>query len=188
MVFAALGDSERLSAQVLDQVGRVMEGAVVAWTSGDTAVAVVDSAGVVTAVSEGTAAVTAAAGAASGTVAVTVAQVAGSVVVTPVADTVTLADTLRLAVKAFDANGHAVQRSAFLWSSSDPAVVTVDATGLVRGTAEGHGHDYRGVRGGFGDIRDHGGESGPGGAGGTVRGNGRTEMDHKLLLAHGCLA
>ena len=67
----------------------------------------------------------------------TVAQVAGSVVVTPVADTVTLADTLRLAVKAFDANGHAVQRSAFLWSSSDPAVVTVDATGLVRGTAEG---------------------------------------------------
>ena len=138
VVLVALGASARLSAEVLDQVGRVMEGAAVAWTSGDTTVAVVDSAGVVTAVSEGTAAVTATAGAASGTAAVTVAQVAGSVVLTPAADTVAPGDTLRLAAEAYDANGHAIADAEFAWSSSDVSVATVDgSTGLVRGAAEG---------------------------------------------------
>ena len=137
VVLVALGASARLSAEVLDQVDRVMEGAAVAWTSGDTMVAVVDSAGVVTAVSEGTAAVTATAGAASGTAAVTVAQVAGSVVVTPVADTVELGDTLRLAAEAFDENGHRVGGAEFTWSSGDASVASVDGSGLVRGAAEG---------------------------------------------------
>ena len=137
VVFEALGQTQRLSAKVFDQFGLVMEGAAVVWTSGDTTVAVVDSAGVVTAVAEGTAAVAASAGTVSGTAVVTVAQVAGSVVVTPLADTVESADTLRLAAEAFDENGHAVQRAAFTWSSSDASVATVDATGLVRGTAEG---------------------------------------------------
>ena len=137
VVLVALGASARLSAEVLDQVGRVMEGAAVAWTNGDTTVAVVDSAGVVTAVSEGTATVTATAGAASGTAAVTVAQVAGSVVVTPVADTVELGDTLRLAAEAFDENGHRVGGAEFTWSSGDASVASVDGSGLVRGAAEG---------------------------------------------------
>ena len=137
VVLGSLGASARLSAEVLDQVGRVMEGAAVAWTSGDTTVAVVDSAGVVTAVSEGTAAVRATAGAAAGTAAVTVAQVAGLVVVTPVADTVELGDTLRLSAEAFDENGHQVGGPQFTWSSGDASVASVDGSGLVRGAAEG---------------------------------------------------
>ena len=137
VVFEALGQTQRLSAEVFDQFGSVMEGAVVAWTSGDTTVAVVDSAGVVTAVSEGTAAVTAAAGAASGTAAVTVAQVVASVAVTPPAATVVEADTLRLAALAADANGHEVVEAEIAWTSADALVAQVDASGLVTGVAVG---------------------------------------------------
>ncbi|WP_419164649.1 hypothetical protein [Candidatus Palauibacter sp.] len=37
-------------------------------------------------------------------------------------------DTLRLSAEALDANGRAVSGAAFSWSSSDPAVATVDTT------------------------------------------------------------
>ena len=137
VVFASLGDTMALSAEVFDQVGRVMQGAIVSWSSGDTAVAVVDSVGAVTAVAEGTATITAAAGSAAGTAQVVVAQVAGSVMVTPRADTVELGDTLRLSAEAFDGNGHRVAGARFVWLSSDTAVARVDATGLVTGSWEG---------------------------------------------------
>ena len=135
--FAALADTVRLMAEVRDQIGRVMEGEVLAWASGDTMVAVVDSAGLVGAVGNGAATVTAMAGEASGEAVVTVMQSAGSVVVSPAADTVALGDTLRLEAVAFDANGHVVAGAAFTWSSSDAPVARVDASGLVTGAGEG---------------------------------------------------
>ena len=137
VVLGALGATATLTAKVSDQAARVMEGAAVSWTSGDTAVAVVDSAGVVTAVAGGATAITAMAGAASGSAVVTVAQVVGSVAVTPAADTVELGDTLRLSAEAFDGNGHRVAGARFEWRSSDTAVARVDQTGLVTGAGEG---------------------------------------------------
>ena len=67
-----VGDTLRLSAEVLDQNGRSMPGAAVTWSSGDESVATVDDAGLVTAVAEGEAAVTASSGPASGSAAVSV--------------------------------------------------------------------------------------------------------------------
>ena len=137
MEFTALGDTVRLMAEVRDQIGRVMEGEPVAWASGDTTVAAVDSAGLVKVVGSGTTTISAAAGEVSGEAAVTVMQSAGSVVVSPPVDTVALGGTLRLVAEAFDANGHLVEGAAFTWSSSDGSVATVDASGLVRGVGEG---------------------------------------------------
>ncbi|WP_419161556.1 Ig-like domain-containing protein [Candidatus Palauibacter sp.] len=133
----ALGDTARLVAEVRDQAGRVMEDEAVVWASGDTLVATVDAAGLVTAAGMGATSVTAMAGEASGRAAVTVMQSAGSVTVSPAADTVALGDTLRLVAEAFDENGHLVEGAEFTWSSSDVSVSTVDASGLVRGVAEG---------------------------------------------------
>ncbi len=133
----ALGATAALTAKVSDQVARVMEGAAVSWTSEDTAVAVVDSAGVVTAVGGGATAITATASAVSGSAVLTVAQEVGSVVVTPAADTVELGGTLRLSAEAFDGNGHRVAGARFEWRSSDTAVARVDQTGLVTGAGEG---------------------------------------------------
>ena len=133
----ALGGTVLLSAEVRDQYGAAMPAAAVTWSTSDRSVAAVDASGLVTAAGNGTATITAAAGSASGTAMVTVAQAAVSAAVSPPAGAVAVGDTLRLSATAFDANGHPVVGAAFAWSSSDPSVATVDASGLVRGVAEG---------------------------------------------------
>ncbi len=60
-VQAALGDTVRLSASVLDGQGRPLPGAAVSWTSADTTVARVDASGLVVAAASGRTTVTAAA-------------------------------------------------------------------------------------------------------------------------------
>ncbi|MDE2979919.1 MAG: Ig-like domain-containing protein [Gemmatimonadota bacterium] len=137
ILFSALGDTVRLAAEVRDQVGRVMVGASLSWASADTLVASVDSAGLVTAVGNGTARVTAAADEATAQALVTVVQSARSVVVTPPTATTAVGDTLRLVAEAFDANAHPLEGAEFNWSTSDPSVARVDGTGLVLGIAEG---------------------------------------------------
>ena len=137
VVLEALGDTVRLAAEVQDQVGRPMPGQPVVWTAGDTLVARVDSTGLLTAVGNGEAAVTAASGPVSGDAAVQVMQVARTVLVAPPADTLVVGDSLRLAAEAFDARGHPVDGAAFAWSSSEPSIVAVDESGVVRGVGEG---------------------------------------------------
>ena len=135
---AALGDTLRLTAQAFDANGHAVTGADFLWESSDEAVATVDATGLVTAVANGTATITATAGEASGSATVTVAQVASSVAAAPAeANFTALGDTLRLTAEAFDANGHAVVGAAFSWGTSDDAVATVDATGLVMAVANG---------------------------------------------------
>ena len=57
--WAPVGDTVDLSARVLDEEGKEITGTTVKWSSSDTAVATVNSAGVMTAVGEGTATLTA---------------------------------------------------------------------------------------------------------------------------------
>ena len=133
----ALGATLQFTARVLDQNGRVMAGAVVAWSSGDTSVATVDASGLAAAVNNGTAAITATSGSASGSAAVTVAQAVSVVTVSHTADTLAAGDTLRLSAEASDANGHPVANAELEWSTSDATVATVDSTGLVRAVAAG---------------------------------------------------
>ena len=134
---SALGATTRFSAQVRDQNGRVMAGASVAWSSSSASVATVDASGVVTAAANGSATITATSGSASGSAAVTVAQSVGTVAITPAADTLVVADTVRLSAEATDANGHAVVGAEFTWSSSDTLVAVVDGGGLVTAVAAG---------------------------------------------------
>ena len=135
--FMAIGQTAQFAAEVRDQAGRLMEGAAVSWSSADTMVATVDSAGVATATGSGTATVTATAGEARGEAVVTVVQSAGSVTVSPPADTMAPGDTLRLVAEAFDGNGHRVDGAMFDWSSSNVSVARVDDSGLVQAVAEG---------------------------------------------------
>ena len=133
----ALGETMRFSAEVRDQNGQVMAGAAVTWSSSDDSVATVDASGLATAMGNGTATITAAAGSASGSAIAVVMQSADSVTVSPAADTIAIGDTVRLAAKAFDANGQRVEGAEFKWTSSDESVATVDTSGLVRGITEG---------------------------------------------------
>ena len=134
----ALGATVQLTAEVRDQNARVMAGATVTWSSGDTSVATVDASGLVTAVGNGTATITASAESASGSAVVTVTQSVATVEVSPSAETIAaVGNTLQLVAEAFDENGDAVAGIEFSWESSDVAIVTVGASGLVTGVAVG---------------------------------------------------
>ena len=133
----ALGDTTRITATLFDQNGQAMAAALVNYSSSASGVVTVDGSGLVTAVGNGTAAVTATSGEASGSATVTVEQRVTEVRVSP--DSVTLfaiGDTVRLAVGALDANGHHVANVEFAWSSAD-SVATVDGSGLVTAVVMG---------------------------------------------------
>ncbi len=126
--FASLGDSISLTATVRDQDGAVMTVGV-SWSSSDDGVACVSSAGVVTAVGNGTATITATAGTATATVEATVEQVVVSVrFESPVVTLVIGEAPLTLQARCEDANGHAVAGCTVAWRSSADAV-SVNASG-----------------------------------------------------------
>ena len=141
VAFRALGDTLRLVAEAADANGHPVD--VVKWLSNDTAVAAVDAAGLVTAVSNGTAAITASAGRVSRSAAVSVEQEVVALGGLPAVDTLLWygepGDTLRLMAEAVDANGNRVEDSELevVWSSSHTGIAMVDADGLVRGIGEG---------------------------------------------------
>ena len=73
-ILTAPGGTARLTAEVRDQHGRVMAGAVVAWWSSDSLVARVDNTGLVTGMADGATTITAAVGEASGTAEITTVE------------------------------------------------------------------------------------------------------------------
>lgn len=111
----------------------------VAWSSGNTAVAAVDAAGLVTAISAGTAVITATTqcGGFSDTITVTVAAV-----VIPATDVsidqgdinLTADDWQQLSATVLPVNA---TNQTVAWSSSDIAIATVDAAGLVTAISAG---------------------------------------------------
>ena len=132
VVFAALGRTRQLSAEVRDQIGRAMAGVSVSWSSGDEAVAAVNPTGLVTAGGVGATRIRAAAGEATGAAVVMVTQEIDTVVVAPASKRLSPGDTVRLAAEALDAEGHVVEGAHFVWSSGNEAVAAVDSSGLVR--------------------------------------------------------
>ena len=137
VLFTALGDTLRLTAEVRDQQGRPMSGAAVAWNSSDASIAVVAQSGVARAVAAGTATITATSGSVSDEALVTVRQDIASVVVSPRVASLVVGDTVRLTAEARDANGNPIPGSAFVWRTSSEQVAGVDSTGLVRAHGRG---------------------------------------------------
>ncbi len=134
-----VGDTLRLTVEASDANGHAVAGADFAWASGDTAVATVDSTGLVTGVGAGEIEITAASSGVAGVAVLTVvAPFPATVAVEP--DTVAfsaLGDNVRLAAQVRDQIGRVMDDVRVSWSSADTTVATVDSTGLV--TAAGGG-------------------------------------------------
>jgi hypothetical protein len=134
------GDSVQIVAVAMDEHGTPVA-ADMEWASSDTAVATVE-AGLVKALTEGTATVTATADGVSGQTAVTVKApvvisppTVASVEVIPDAVELLVGDSVQVVAAVLDEQGNPVDAD-ITWTSSDAAVATVDA-GKITGQGEG---------------------------------------------------
>jgi uncharacterized protein YjdB len=137
-----VGASASLTATPLDRDGVALDGLPVAWTSTDTLVAIVSPAGLVSARGAGSATIRASSAGKSGTVAVTVTEdepTVAWILITPSGGTIpqAIGTARQLGVVARAADGAEIVGRAVSWSSSDPTVATISATGLLQAHAAG---------------------------------------------------
>jgi uncharacterized protein YjdB len=133
-----IGESLQLGARVQDEHDNEIAAPVVSWSTSDTTVAVVDTAGLITARGAGSVRITASAGSASREVVILVLRKPAKVEITP--DTLQLyaiGDTLRLSAAVRDRNGVLMPSFRVTWRSLDPEIATIDTNGLVTAEAEG---------------------------------------------------
>jgi len=128
-----VGDTATFSATTKDAQGHVLTGRAIAWSSDNTAVATVDSTGLVTAVAAGSANITATSEGQSGSSAVTVNPVpVGSVIVKPQDTTMTVGDSAQFSAQTLDSKGNPLTGRDVAWSTSDKKIAKVSATGVVQ--------------------------------------------------------
>ena len=128
----------QLTAQVLDNIGRVMPDAVVEYASSSTAVATVNASGLVTGVAPGKATITGTSGGKTGTAEVTVTPIpVVSVSVTPSNPSITIGRTINLTAQPLAENNQPLAGRTVDWSSSAPNIATVSSSGVVTGLRVG---------------------------------------------------
>ena len=134
-----VGDTVRVSAEATDANGHAVEEAEFAWESGDSAIATVDSTGLVTAVGAGEVELTVTSSGATSRAALSVmAPVPTTVAVTPDTMTLTaLGRSARFGAEVRDQAGRVMRDAVVSWTSGDTTVAVVDSTGSV--TAVGNG-------------------------------------------------
>jgi uncharacterized protein YjdB len=135
----SVSQSTQLSAVARDANGAVLTGRPVTWTSSNTAVATVSATGMLNAVAEGNTTITATTEGKSGTAAVTISKFAvGSVSVQPSTNTVVQNASVQLTAVVRDVAGTLAPDRVVAWSSSNTAVATVSASGIVTGVTPGN--------------------------------------------------
>jgi uncharacterized protein YjdB len=133
-----VGRTSTLSAVVRDANGTVVTGRVLTWTSSNTTIATVTSAGVVKAIKSGSATITATSEGRSGSAQVTATPApVGSVTVSPA--TITSASGLPVTFSATvrDTTGAIVTDRTVTWTSSDTRIATVTSAGVVTALVTG---------------------------------------------------
>ena len=132
-------DTLRLTATATNAYGQVVSEVEFVWASGNTAVAVVDTSGLVTGVGAGEVQVTATVAGVTGRAELTVAApVPTTIAVTP--DSVVLialGQTTQLTAEVRDQAGRAMEGIPVAWSSADTTIAVVDSSGLVGAVGNG---------------------------------------------------
>ena len=136
-----VGASVQLSAVTRDSANNVLTGRVISWSSANTGIATASGSGLVTAVAAGGVPITASSEGQIASAAITVSATApvpvASVSVSPATDSLLVGATGQLSAVTRDANNNVLTGRTITWSSSNPAVSTVSASGLVTTVAVG---------------------------------------------------
>jgi uncharacterized protein YjdB len=128
----AVGQGATLTATVKDANGSVVTDRAVSWTTSNAVVASVTQAGVVKALSAGTAIIAATSDGRTGsaTITVTAAPVA-TIALQPSSVTLQRSMTTTLTATLKDASGNVLSGRTIAWSSSDTTIARVSASGVV---------------------------------------------------------
>jgi len=135
-----VGATVSLAATVKDQNGNTMAGQMVTWSTSASNRATVNSSGVVSGVSAGTATITATSSGKTGTATITVtapAPVVTTVTLAPAAASIAVGATQALTATVKDQNGNTMSGQTVTWTSSSTAIATVSNAGVVTGVAAG---------------------------------------------------
>jgi uncharacterized protein YjdB len=127
-----------LVATARNSSGQAISGVQFTWSSSNTSVATVSSAGLVTGVAPGSATISASAGGKTGNASITV-QLApvDHIVVTPANPTVNIGQTAQLTATLYDQRNNVLIGRTVTWSSSDATKATVNTSGLVTALKRG---------------------------------------------------
>lgn len=133
-----VGGTKQLQASPRTSTGILVPGKSVAWSSGNSGVASVSAAGLVTGVSTGPVTITATVDGIAGSVVMDVRLVpVAAVEVTAGATTIDAGATTTVQAVARDSVGGVLTGRSVAWSSSNPAAATVSAAGVVTGVGGG---------------------------------------------------
>jgi len=136
-----VGEQLMLEANYFDMFG-VLSDATLSWQVDDSSIATVDETGKVIAISSGQAHINAKFGEViSNGVQITVVEdaieIAKVSITEPDKTRIAPEETLQLTAEALNINDNTIDGKTITWSSSDPALATVDSDGLVKGVANG---------------------------------------------------
>jgi uncharacterized protein YjdB len=132
-----LGKTIAFDIETRDASGKKLTGRKVTWSSLNPNVATVDANGVVTGLVIGSTTITARADAATAQTDVKVQPLVASVVLFPSSATIPIGSTRALTVAVSDKNGLALAGRTVAFSSSNPNIATVNASGVVVGVSIG---------------------------------------------------
>ncbi len=137
-VTLGVGQTRQLAASPKNSTGAIIAGKSAAWSTSSPSVATVDGAGLVRGVSAGSATITATVDKKVGTSSVTVTALpVATITIAPTTLTVGVAASAPLVATLSDSLGTTLTGRTIAWSSSNAAVATVSASGLVTGVATG---------------------------------------------------
>lgn len=133
------GTTTQLTAMLKDANGNTLNGRIILWSTSNALVATVSGTGLVTGVSSGgPVTITATSETKSGTSSVTVTSVpVATIVLTPSNNAVNIGGTTQFTAVTKDAGGNVLAGRVVTWSSTNPGVASVSATGLVTGVTAG---------------------------------------------------
>ena len=135
-----VGESFQLGGTVRDTRGGLLLDRTIGWTSSNSRVATVTSAGLVAAVAPGTARITATVEGKTASVSITVpapVAVVTTVAIAPSSAALDVGETVQLSAVPQDARGGAMDRPV-TWTSSNAGVASVSRTGLVSAVTAGN--------------------------------------------------
>ncbi len=133
-----VGTERQHTAVLRDAAGVVLTGRALSWSSSNVAVASVSSTGVVIGVSPGSTTISASSEGRVGTATVVVlARLASTVTLTPGSGTLVVGSTQQLEAQVTDEQGNLLTGRPVTFSSSAPAIASVNAAGLVTALAPG---------------------------------------------------